>query len=62
MPYGVVVDSNVLLDISTDDPLWGSWSAENLALALDTGPVILHPLVYAEVSIDFLQIEDLEKY
>ncbi|MDT0203235.1 hypothetical protein [Nocardioides sp. AE5] len=44
----------------TDDPVWGPWSSEAMALALNSGPVILNPLVYAEVSVGFAHIEDLD--
>lgn len=60
MPSGTLVDSNVLLDVFTDDVQWGSWSAEHLAQAFDRGPVIINPLIYAELSVGFERIEDLE--
>ena len=34
---GTLVASNVLLDVVTDDPRWGDWSAERLAHALVNG-------------------------
>ncbi|MFV0254061.1 MAG: type II toxin-antitoxin system VapC family toxin [Beutenbergiaceae bacterium] len=60
MTEATLVDSNVLLDVVTDDPTWGAWSRSALASALDHGPVVINPLVYAEVSIGFDRIEDLE--
>jgi predicted nucleic acid-binding protein len=57
---GVLVDSNVLLDLFTDDPAWGAWSAERLAEAFDAGPVAINPIVYAEISVAFDRIETLE--
>ena len=58
---GVLVDSNVLLDVFTDDPTWGSWSSERLARALDAEPVVIDPIVYAEVSVGFSEIELLDE-
>lgn len=58
---GTLVDSNVLLDIFTDDPKWAEWSAERLADAFDRGPTLINPIVYAEVSVGFERIEDLEE-
>lgn len=55
-----LVDSNVLLDVMTADPTWEQWSSAALADALDRGPVVINPLVYAEVSIGFHRVEDLE--
>jgi predicted nucleic acid-binding protein len=60
MSAGTLVDANVLLDVLTDDPRWASWSAGQLALALDAGPVVINPLIYAEVSAGFECIEDLD--
>lgn len=57
---GTLVDSNVLLDLFTDDPTWAHWSAGALADAADRGPLIINPIVYAEVSVRFTRIEDLE--
>ncbi|MEO6496163.1 MAG: DNA-binding protein, partial [Solirubrobacteraceae bacterium] len=58
---GTVVDSNVLLDIFTEDPAWADWSEEQLAAALDRGPVLINPIIYAEVSVRFERIEELEE-
>jgi predicted nucleic acid-binding protein len=57
---GVLVDSNVLLDLFTDDPTWASWSEARLAEAFDAGHVVINPLVYAEISVAFERIEALE--
>jgi predicted nucleic acid-binding protein len=57
---GVLVDAGVLLDIFTNDPLWAGWSTVRLAAAFDTGSVAINPLVYAEISVAFERIEDLE--
>jgi predicted nucleic acid-binding protein len=55
-----LVDSSVLLDILTDNPLWGSWSQSALAEARDAGRLVINPIVYAEVSTGFSAIEDLD--
>lgn len=57
---GTVVDSNVLLDLFTSDSVWMPWSKTALAKALDAGPVIVNPIVYAEISVRFERIEELE--
>jgi predicted nucleic acid-binding protein len=56
----VFVDSNVLLDIMTEDARWFSWSSEALSRCADNSSLIINPVVYAEVSIRFKTIEDLE--
>lgn len=55
-----LVDSNVLLDVLTDDPAWGKRSGDALARAADTGRLAINPIVYAEVSIGFGSVEDLD--
>ena len=56
----VLVDSNVLLDIATDDARWGEWSARALEGVAETSLLVINPLIYSEVSIGFDTIEDLE--
>jgi predicted nucleic acid-binding protein len=57
----VLVDSNVLLDVLTEDPRWLPWSGEALARAADEALLVINPIIYAEVSIRFERIEDLEE-
>jgi predicted nucleic acid-binding protein len=45
-----LVDSNVLLDVFTQDDEWGAWSADVLAEAARGGPLVINPMIYAEVS------------
>lgn len=61
MALRTLVDSNVLLDVFTDDPRWGTWSAEQLAQAFDAGPVAINPLIFAELSVGFASIEALDQ-
>jgi predicted nucleic acid-binding protein len=56
-----LVDSSVLLDILTNDPTWAEWSEHVLAQARDEGPLVISPIVYAEVSTGFARIEDLDE-
>jgi predicted nucleic acid-binding protein len=57
---GTLVDSNVILDIVTDDPAWSAWSASALERCANEGLLYINPLIYAEVSIGFTTIEELE--
>ena len=56
-----LVDSNVLLDVITEDEEWLDWSAAALARAADTSQLVINPIVYAEVAARFARIEDLEE-
>lgn len=60
MSEPVLVDSNVVLDIFTQDPKWFEWSANALEQAVDDSVVIINPIVYAEVSVYFSEIEELD--
>lgn len=63
-PGGVaatLVDSNVLLDILTEDERWLRWSLDSLSAAAERGPLVINPVIYAEVSVRFSRIEDLDE-
>jgi predicted nucleic acid-binding protein len=57
----VLVDSNVILDIATNDPRWYEWSANALQEASDNSTLVINPLIYAEVSIGYSKVEYLEE-
>lgn len=56
----ILVDSNVLLDVLTEDERWFGWSSDSLASCADVSLLAINPVIYAEVSIRFARIEDLE--
>ena len=56
----VLVDSNVLLDVLTEDPRWFAWSADVLAEQAERDVLTINPIVYAGVSIGFVRIEELD--
>mgnify|MGYP006303873397 CR=1 FL=1 len=57
---GVLVDSNVILDLFLDDPVWASWSEETLENYCHVGNLFINSVIYAEISIGFESIESLE--
>ena len=58
----VLVDSNVLIDVAEDDPVWGDWSRGALERLADSAPLVLNPLVYAEVSVSYARVEEVERF
>ena len=56
-----LVDSNVLLDVLTEDARWFGWSSEALARRAEESALVINPIIYAEVSIGFARIEDLDE-
>ena len=56
----ILVDSNIILDILTEDPQWFEWSAQKLAEYADQGALVINPIIYAEISTGFSQPKELE--
>jgi predicted nucleic acid-binding protein len=57
----ILVDSNVLLDLMTEDARWLAWSAEAVEQAADRFRLVINPVIYAEVSVRYSRIEDLDE-
>ncbi len=57
----VLVDSNVILDVATEDPEWSDWSGETLPRTANEAVLVINTLIYAEVSVGFTRIEGLEE-
>lgn len=55
----VLIDSNILLDIATNDPIWAGWSAAQLAQIGQYARLVINPIIYAELSVSHSQIETL---
>ncbi len=56
----VLIDSNVLLDLMTEDPRWFAWSAAAVARVAERFRLVINPIIYGEVSVRYSQIEDLD--
>jgi len=56
-----LVDSNVLLDIATNDPTWAEWSSQALETAANESRLAINALIYAEVSIGYERVEEIER-
>jgi predicted nucleic acid-binding protein len=57
----ILVDSNVFLDIAGEDTKWYEWSASALQSCADSGWVVINPIIYAEISVRYETLEELEK-
>lgn len=55
-----LIDSNVILDIVTEDKNWFEWSSLTLAQCAETDKIWINPVIYAEVSVGFSRIEELD--
>lgn len=56
----VLVDTNVLIDVAVEDPVWFGWSGKQLTELAGRGPLAINPIVYAEFSIHFNTVEEIE--
>lgn len=57
---GILIDSNIILDVFEDDPNWGDWSETTLNHYAETRTLCINPVIYSEISLGFQKIEDLE--
>ena len=57
----ILIDSNVLLDIFTEDKKWFEWSSDILAESAEHDLLYINPIIYSEISIGFERIEELER-
>ncbi|WP_425960353.1 type II toxin-antitoxin system VapC family toxin [Rhizobium nepotum] len=57
-----LVDTNVLLDLVTDDPIWADWSIEQLERASVSGPLFINDVIYSELAVRYERIEDLDVF
>ncbi len=59
---GVLVDTNVLLDLATNDSTWADWSVHQLEAASLRGSLFINDMIYAELSVRFAEIEALDAF
>ncbi|BCH23994.1 type II toxin-antitoxin system VapC family toxin [Mesorhizobium sp. L-8-3] len=57
-----LVDANVLLDLVTDDPHRAEWSIAQLEAASLRGPLLINDVIYAEISVRYSRIEDVDEF
>ena len=55
-------DTNVLLDIATADPIWLSWSENEFRTAAAQGPILINPIIDAELAPAFATAADLDQW
>ena len=56
----ILVDTNVILDLVTGDPVWSEWSQRQLDAAGARDPLAINDIVYAELSAEYANIEELD--
>ena len=56
----ILVDSSVLLDVTSEDSAWFDWSSKALADAFNRSRLVINPIVFAEVSVRYSDIGELD--
>ena len=56
----ILVDTNVLLDLVTEDPSWADWSLARLEEGALSGGLAINDVIYAELSVRYDRIEHLD--
>jgi predicted nucleic acid-binding protein len=57
-----IVDTNILLDIYTQDEVWEERSAAAIASVADISILVINPIIYAELSVGIEKIEGLDDF
>ena len=57
----LLVDTNVLMDVLEDDPRWADWSIDQLRAQSKIHPLLINPVIYAELSLTFSRMEALDQ-
>ena len=56
----ILVDTNVLIDVLEDDPVWADWSIQQLRAQSQIHELAINPIIYAELSQTFSNFEALD--
>lgn len=59
--HATLVDTNVLFDVLNEDDEWFDWSAAMVTEAAERGALVINPVIYAEVSVRYERIDELEE-
>jgi predicted nucleic acid-binding protein len=57
-----LVDTNILFDLLTNDPIWSDWSFRQLETHALLDRLLVNPVVYAELSVSFDRADDVDVF
>jgi predicted nucleic acid-binding protein len=57
-----LIDTNVLFDLITNDPIWADWSLRQIGMQALRDRLVINPIVYAELSISFDRAEEVDDF
>lgn len=57
----ILVDTNILLDLATEDPQWASWSLSAVEAAAAEGALYVNAVIYAELSVRYSSAREVDE-
>jgi predicted nucleic acid-binding protein len=57
----LLVDTNVLVDVLGNDPAWADWSVRQLRAQSQVHDLLINPVIYSELSLNFESMDALDK-
>ena len=57
-----LVDTNVLLDLATDDSQWFDWSVKTVEDEAAKGHLYINAVIYAELSTRYASVEAVDEF
>ena len=58
----ILIDSNVLIDVISEDPVWCEWSLAQLRLARAQDKLTINAMVFAEIAVAYDSVEEPESF
>ena len=58
----ILVDSNVLIDVIAQDPVWCDWSLARLRAAKAQDRLSINPLIYAEIAVAYESVAEMDSF
>lgn len=57
----LLVDTNVLLDVLENDPIWADWSVRQLRAQAQVHELFINPVIYSELSLAFDAVKAVDE-
>lgn len=58
----ILVDTNILFDLATDDSEWFAWSRDAMQAAANDGSISINPIIYAELSVRYENLSEVDDF
>jgi len=58
----IFVDTNVLIDVAANNPIWVKWSRDELNAADSADELAIDDIVYAELAVGYRRVEEVDVF